>query len=35
MNRNLTFDTCEPDFADVAAATMYSILLISLVMIAI
>lgn len=32
MNRNLTIDRCEPDFADVIAATAYSIVLITIMM---
>jgi hypothetical protein len=32
MNNNMTIDRCAPDFKDVAAATLYSVLLVSLMM---
>ncbi len=32
MNKNMTIDNYQPDFADVAAATAYSIVLITILM---
>ena len=34
MNNINSIDTCEPDFADIVAATAYSVLLISVLLMA-